>query len=79
MFVHPLEDELKGKRKKGVIGSLSNHDGDDNENGKKKIGLGLDHTYRGIFEKGEFCSPFLKKYASTRSVFESFSPAHAKS
>ena len=36
MFVHPLEDELKGKRKNGVIGSLSNHDGDDNENGKKK-------------------------------------------
>ena len=79
MFVQSLENELKGKRKKGVIGSLSNHDGDDNENGKKKtIGLGLVHTYRGIFEKGEFCPPFLKKYASTRSVFESFSPAHAK-
>ena len=35
MFVHPLEDELKGKRKNGVIGSLGNHDGDDSENGKK--------------------------------------------
>ena len=36
MFVHSWEDELKGKRKNGVIGSLSNHDGDDSENGKKK-------------------------------------------
>ena len=31
MYVQSVEDELKGKRKKGVIGSLSNHDGDDNE------------------------------------------------
>ena len=36
MFVQSPEDELKGKRKKGVIGSLNNHDSDDNENGKKK-------------------------------------------
>ena len=73
MFVQSPEDELKGKRKKGVIGSLNNHDSDDNENGKKKtIGLGLVHTYRAILEKGEFCPTFLKKYASTRSVFESF-------
>ena len=32
-------------------------------------------TYPDVFE---FCSGFKKKYASTRSVFESFSPVHTK-
>ena len=36
------------------------------------------HTYRDIFENGDFFSPFSEKYASTRSVFESFSPVHTK-
>ena len=35
------------------------------------------HTYPDIFENG-FFFPFSKKYPSTRSVFESFSPVHMK-
>ena len=36
------------------------------------------HTYSDIFEKGDFFPCFQKKYASTRSVCESFSPVHTK-
>ena len=37
------------------------------------------HTYPDIFENGLFPPPFSKKkYASTRCVFESFSPVHMK-
>ena len=36
------------------------------------------HTYLDIFENGFFICRFQKKYPSTRSIFESFSPVHMK-
>ena len=45
---------------------------------KKAVGLGPVHRYPNTFENGEFCPRFFKKYASKRSVIESFSPAHTK-
>ena len=57
------------------LGSLSNGDG--NENGQKSIGLGPVHTYPYSFEKATFFLRFPQKFASTRSVFASFSPVHA--
>ena len=36
------------------------------------------HMYSDIFENKHFFSPFLKKYVSTRSVFQSISPVYTK-
>ena len=60
------------------MGTLSNDAGDVKRTAKKPVGLGPVHRYPNIFENGEFCLPFFKKYASTRSVFEPFSPVHSK-
>ena len=42
------------------------------------LDLGPVHTHPDMFENGGFCRPFLKIYASTRSVFEAFLPVHTK-